>query len=342
MNDIQKIQIIHNLKEAFSCSPEFVQELLANIENSKYRDNIERFFRGYSIEDKFHYAMNALPWVRLVHKLDQTQYPECSKKEFQVPDYQVFYEDFNRDCFPSLLEVKSVKKEKHSLKIQKKQVDLCSDYSKTISSPLIYAIYWEILNTWTFNVIDQFESKSSILKINIQESIKNDLSAIYGNVNYIIPPLTRISVFDSSLSRTDKPSHEKYGVVVSDSLSTNNKTFIELSDIDGSVLDSCIPLVEHSQEFEGSKTTIIEKSENTNFFKLLNVILAHMALATGVLNKEKSRFSMFFVIEFFEKMNFKHTFSIPNKHTNMGFDLYQTSFNATSIMNDYKKFHKIK
>ena len=314
--------------------------MLTNIENSKYRDNIERFFRGYSIKDKFHYAMNALPWVRLVHKLEQTQFPEFSKKEFQVPDYQVFYEDFNRDCFPSLLEVKSVKGEKKSLKIQRQQADLCSAYAKTISSPLIYAIYWEHWNIWTFNAIDQFENKSSTLKITIEESIKNDLSAIYGNVNYIIPPLTRISVFDSSLSRTDKPSHEKYGVVISDSLSSDNKTFIELSDIDGSVLDSCIPLIEHSQIIEDSKTTIIEKSEDTYIFRLLNIILSHMALTTGVFDKDKSRFSMFFVVEFLKKMNFKYSFLIPNEHTNMGFNLYKISFSETSIINNYERFHK--
>ena len=68
MSDINKIQLIHDVKESFNISDKHLDELVNQIENNDFKENIERFFRGYKTEDIYSYVQGALPWVSLIHK----------------------------------------------------------------------------------------------------------------------------------------------------------------------------------------------------------------------------------------------------------------------------------
>lgn len=341
MTDINKIQLIHDIQETFKYTEEAVSILIQQIEDADKKANISRFFRGYKIEDNFQYLMTALPWVRLVHKLDQTQLPPTSKEEFQVPDYQIYYEDFRTTCHPSLVEVKSVTGQKRVLKLQKQQVSLCSAYADIANHSLLYAIFWENWNIWTINSPDQFEEKSSNLKIDIETAIKNDLSVIYGNVTYHIPPLKRISVFDSSITNPQTFEHKEYGTSISDSLSVDGISYVDLNLIDSTVLDSFINMDTISIKREGTRTILTEESTETYMPRILSIVMAHISLLGESLEKKNSRHSFFFVHEFLEKMKFRFFFSIPNKNTNMSHELYKIAFKDTTLLNDYEKNHNI-
>lgn len=341
MSDIDKIQLIHNVQKTFKYSGEAVSILIEQIEDSDKKSNISRFFSGYTIEDTFQYLIAALPWVRLAHKLDQAQLPLTSKNEFQVPDYQLYYEDFNRVCHPSLIEVKSVTKNKRVLKVNKKQKNIAISYAEVSNIPFLYAIFWENWNTWTLNTSDQFKELSSVLKINIEAAMKNDLSVIYGNVTYQIPLLKRLSTFDSSITDESKPHHEKYGATISEKLSKDNVNFIDLTLMDCTVLNSFISMNEVSIKQEGSKTYLIEESNSIYMPKVLSIVTAHIALIAKDLDKKDNRYSFFFVNKFMEKMGFKYFFSIPNENTAMSYALYKVAFKETSLIKTYEKTHKI-
>ncbi|HDY8002308.1 TPA: hypothetical protein RQK74_004247 [Vibrio vulnificus] len=334
MSDIDKIQLIHDVKQKFTLGEDFVDTLINQIQDNTKKQSIERFFQGYSVEDYFQDVISALPWTRLTHQLDQSQFPSSSKTDFQVPDYQVFFEDFDRKCHPSLVEVKSVTGQKKSLKISKRQVDLCVAYADTCNHPLLYAIYWKHWNYWTLNTIDQFESKASSLKITLENAMKNDLSVIYGNVTYFIPPLTRTTICDSSISDDSRPCHQDYGTILTDRISTDGCNFVALSVTDSSVLDSYFSLSVESVKTVGSRTCIIEKTDAIHAPKVLSIVMAHMALIGEALENVDSRYSFFFVHEFLDKLGVSHSYSIPNSHTTMSRDLYSIAFKGTSLADD--------
>lgn len=342
MSDIDKIQLIHDIQKTFKYSDDAVSKLIEQIEDLDKKNNIARFFRGYTIEDTFQYLITALPWVRLAHKLDQTQLPLSSKAEFQVSDYQLYYEDFDKKCHPSLIEVKSVTGKKRILKVRKKQAKISHSYAKISKHPFLYAIFWENWNSWTLNTIDQFEEKSSVLKIDIETALKDDLSVIYGNVTYYIPPLKRIAIFDSSIQDTARIQHGEYGTAISDKLTKDGINFIDLTPMDSSVIDSFIQMRVISVKEEGNITHLIEESNSTYMLKVLSIVTAHIALMGEALDKEKSRHSFFFVNELMEKMNFQYSFSIPSKNSTMSYELYRVAFENTTLLDTYEKTHGIK
>ena len=153
MSDIKKIRLIHELKSCFQVGPSTVHTLINQIENSDYKENIERFFRGYIIEDKFNIHFSALPWTKLTHSLGQNQLPVLSKKEYQVPDYLIYYETSKKGVKPILFEVKSVKGDKTNLEVMSKQLTACMEYAKVINVPFLYAIYWEKYQHREYGVI---------------------------------------------------------------------------------------------------------------------------------------------------------------------------------------------
>ncbi len=339
MNDIEKIQLLHDLCQTFVSGDRVVSELSEQIEDADKRENIERFFRGYSFEDNFHFLFSALPWVQMIHSLRQMQLPNFSKSVFQVPDFQVFFEDFSRSYHPLLVEVKTVGGRKKSLKLMKKQVQSCVKYANTSSHPLVFAIYWEGWNLWTLNSVDQFISQGKNLKLFLEAAIKNDLSAILGNPTYRIPILRRVTVCDSAMHDVQKPQHEIYGTVVSDCLIVSENTCIPLSYMDGSVFDSFSKLKEVSVENKEDKTLIIEESCSKQYIKLLSIIMAYTAFMSPIYGKDNSRFSLHFIMEFLEKLDFPYSFSIPNENTQTSYALFSTAFAGTSLLNEYESYH---
>jgi hypothetical protein len=133
MKDINKIKTIHEIKNLFNVDDATLNKFIEQIENSNYKDNIERFFRGYNIESNFHFLFSAMPWVKLNHKLGQDQLPTLSKETYQVPDFMLFYETNKKEDKPILLEVKSVKGDSQSLEIMTKQLNACVEYSKLLA-----------------------------------------------------------------------------------------------------------------------------------------------------------------------------------------------------------------
>ena len=70
---------------------------------------------GFKIEDWFEWVFSTLPWVVMIHGLDQQQFPSRSKRTYQVPDFIVIVETTAMTHQPLLVEVKRVPQQKKTL-----------------------------------------------------------------------------------------------------------------------------------------------------------------------------------------------------------------------------------
>ncbi|MHB1694129.1 MAG: hypothetical protein ACYCUW_09680, partial [bacterium] len=209
--DMEKAQILHQLKENFIVNPVTFKELFSQINDTEIANNYKRITRGLKVEDNYELIYSAMPWVRNINGLKQNQ-EKRHKEEYQVPDYSILIEDSQKNAYPVLVDVKLVKGDKQSCEIMQKQVITLQKYADDNKSPLLIAIYWEKFGLWTHNCIKNF-SVNKKYKISIGEAFKNDLSHILGYATYIIgASFYRKSIFkatnDESVAR-----HEIYGKI---------------------------------------------------------------------------------------------------------------------------------
>lgn len=73
-------QTLYNVKENFNISDEIIKQMMNSTEDSEIINNLERFIKGYKIEDIYFYLIGFLPKIELIHGLKQEQLPEDSKK----------------------------------------------------------------------------------------------------------------------------------------------------------------------------------------------------------------------------------------------------------------------
>ena len=336
MEDIGKIRLIHDLKNKFVADETIIKNFIDQIDNSDFKANIERFFRGYRVEDNFNILFSAIPWVKLIHDLGQEQLPFHSKHFYQVPDFLIFFETGKNGIKPLLLEVKSVTGDSQGLEVMTKQLNSSIEYSKVVNIPFLYAIYWEKYQTWTLNAVENFEIKTKQHKIKIFEAFKNDLSIILGDLTFIIAkPIFRKTICDKSITDSTKPQHQDFGVILSDSISLDNNEYFDIESIESAIIDSSIKMRVIDVKKEGTKTVLIEMSDNNYFLKLSTVILRHLATLGVQLNEQFADVSRRLIIEFFKKVNVLQGFSIPNTKTPTSDLLYEQAFVESFVYKNY-------
>lgn len=340
--EIHKVQILHDLKENFKVNEELMNSFISQIENENLKENISRFFKGYKIEDNFSYTFSALPWSKLLHAVEQKQYPGNSKERFQVSDYIIFYENSKKEIYPLCIEVKSVSGDKETLKnIIPIQLQNCLHYSRILNINLLYAVYWEKHNLWTLNTHEHFERKTSNYKLSFEDAYKNDLSIILGDLTYVIDhPIYRKTTFNSSQSDPEKIHHAKFGEIISDEVSLQEDTnYIEISMEESAIIDGFINMEVLSEKYdeETKLTIVIEKSKGIYLPKLSKLIMSHIAVFNLELNDQYCEFSRRLIIEFMKKLNIKQSFQIPKIKTPITDKLFETAFVDSWLLNDYKK-----
>lgn len=110
-NDFQKADLLAKVERTFSLDDSLKEKLLNQIKSIEVKENYSRIQRGLNIEAGYQDLFETLPWVKNLHGLDQKQNP-IHKKDYQVPDFSLLIENNEKENFPILVEVKSVKKRK--------------------------------------------------------------------------------------------------------------------------------------------------------------------------------------------------------------------------------------
>lgn len=352
MNDIEKAHHLFKLQQVFIMSDDTLQSFIQQIENNNIRNNINRFFRGYAVEDIFKKLFSHMPWVKLINELEQEQFPEKSKEDFQVPDFLVTYETSQLKNSMILVEVKSVSGNKTTLNIPKPQFNISQNYTKVMDKPYVYAIFWEKYNYWTLNGIEHFVKKSSEYKIDLGTAIQNDLSIILGDFTYITPShIYRKSIFQKDLSE-GAVKHEKYGYMIKDAISAERDSYIKLKISESVLIDSFLDFkeIEVLKSDNPNQIKLIEGTEGQiHTKKLSNLILNYLEklnmynkdklmidkMDYSISNEDMFNLSLNVIFSIRKKLDFTKSYQIPKKKTNLSDKLYKEAFETTSIYDKY-------
>jgi hypothetical protein len=299
--EIEKMRILHDLGTKFDVPDAVRSTLRSQIAN---QNAIERFVRGFRIEDWFEWIFSTMPWIKLIHGLDQQQFPSWSKQTYQVPDFLLLVETSALTIKPLAVEVKCVPGDKMTLKLQDSQVDLCQSYASTLGIPLVCAIYWEKLSGWTMNTVDSFERRTSTYKIPLTTAFELDCSGIVGDMAHLIfPGLVRIARF-SKQDVTDKcMRHEKFGRRISDVAVMRDKR-VEMVTLESAAIDSMMEMKALKvTEFENGETELIEGTEDLYLLKLSSWVTRHIAIFQAEPNDTLANMSANYIVGLMKKLD---------------------------------------
>jgi len=313
--EIEKMRVLHDLHTQFDV-PEALRSTLHSQLRPGSQEKLDRFMRGFKIEDWFEWIFCPMPWVQLIHGLDQQQFPHRSKEQYQVPDFLVIVETSALTHQPLLVEVKRVPREKETLKLQDSQVTLCQQYASTVNIPLVYAVYWDKFSAWTMNTVDAFETKLSTRKLSMLKALELDCSAILGDISHLVPhALVRQSRFTKRDVTPDCVQHHKYGRLLSDTVILGDKR-VEMTSIESAVIDSMLAMKLDSEKNVGDDVTeLIETTDELYMLKLSSWITRHIGLFRTEPSEQYTNMSAHVITDLMKKLDCQVMHLFPTDRT---------------------------
>ena len=299
---ISQLRILHDLQNHFEVPATFKGSLESQL-SKEDQDRIERFVAGFKIEDWFKWTFSAMPWVRLLHGLDQQQFPGYSKGTYQVPDYLLVVETTALTQQPLLVEVKRVPRRKKTLKLPKSQIALCENYAAVLNIPLVFAIYWEWFGGWTLNTPDTFEGEASSRKLSMATAFELDCALILGDISFFVPQsLLRVSRFDQKDVSDSVARHLTHGRLVSDVAVLGDKR-VDMTNVESAAIDSMITMKSRTVKDCGSGETEVVENPDGNFMpKLSSWISRHLATFKMDPTEEYANVSAHVITELMKKL----------------------------------------
>ena len=287
-NSIQAIRHVYDIVRSSrdkdnQFSDDTIQMLLARtVDDEVLIGKYKRFEMGYAAEDLFERIYSLLPWVKLITPLGQEQFPEKSKEEYQVTDYEVLYEVGDKEHTSTVLvEVKLVDGEKQTHEIKKYQLEVLQKYAKEKNVELLFALFWRKHMVWTVVPIEAYDEKSSLYKISFQKAISSDVSAIFGDYTYYFDePIYRKALFTVKAEMESHYAHyhETYGRTIYDGLSADGDSYEKMMFIEPPLLDCAFDFVEETvRDCGDGKTELIERlCELPYMYRLSSLILSYL------------------------------------------------------------------
>ena len=154
-------------------------------------DKVKQLERGLPVEDQFAALCVWMGKCPLIHKLEQEQFPNFSREEYQVPDFFAVF-DLATKRMPALIEVKKtsgIEFEPFGSKYYSK----LTNYAKLMKLPLLIAWYIEDFNLWCLFDIDRMQTKHGAFHIDFHTATNNSLlGAIFDDVIFRIKPGLKI------------------------------------------------------------------------------------------------------------------------------------------------------
>ncbi len=145
---------------------------------------VQRLERGLPAEDEFSVLVSWLGHCKLVHKLDQLQFPPDSTIHFRVPDLFAIFEHNGQD-YPVLIEVK--KKEDSKLSWKPDYLTSLKRYSDLLDVPLLVA--WKCRGFWSLFEVRHFKRDFQNYNISFEAAMKQNLMGLLvGDFSYSLQP----------------------------------------------------------------------------------------------------------------------------------------------------------
>lgn len=144
-------------------------------------NKVKRLDIGLPLEDEFSVLCGWLGQCKLIHKLDQQQYPVASKEEFQVPDLFATFKR-NDQSIPVLIEVKS--SHKNVLSFTPQYIGKLKAYSELFDLPILIA--WKNkFGIWTLNSLDSFKQAKKNYNLSLTDAMRDSLMGyLVGDFGY--------------------------------------------------------------------------------------------------------------------------------------------------------------
>lgn len=150
-------------------------------------EKVKQLERGLPVEDQFAALCVWMGRCSLIHKLEQEQFPNLSREEYQVPDFLAVF-DLATKKMPTLIEVKKT----NGIRLApfgSKYYSKLTNYAKLMKLPLLVAWYIEGLNLWCLFDIERMQKKRSAFHIDFHTATNNSLlGVIFDDVIFRIRP----------------------------------------------------------------------------------------------------------------------------------------------------------
>jgi len=148
---------------------------------------VDRLKRGMPAEDEFMALAVWMEKCKLIHKLEQEQFPKLSSDNYQVPDlFAVF--DYEGKEIPVLIDVKVSEKEvlpNAKFRLSASKYEKMKNYANFSGLPLLIA--WKVSGYWTLFDIREMQIHESAYHIDFLGAMKADLMYLLLDSVHIIP-----------------------------------------------------------------------------------------------------------------------------------------------------------
>lgn len=338
--DIDRMQAIHDLEASFDRLPDGLsQTLLDQIRSPELRRNADRFFRGHKTEDRFVFLFSEMPWVKLVHPLGQAQAPDSSKQTHQVPDFNVVYGTSQPSTKTVVVEVKSVNGQRQYLELMTKQARLAEEYAAAVGLPLAYAVYWERLNLWTLNASDLYEQKRKNRVITLSRAVQSDLSLVWGDFTYVVPPFQRKLHCNGATNDTTRPIHKVHGTVVRDQASLDGTNWVDLDIMESAALDSFMQMEVTDQRSTGSTTFLTERTSSFHLPKLSSWAMKFLGMFRCEATVMHLRYSLTCLVGLMKKMGCSYSYMLPKETSPITERIFREAFGGSWVWDRFAEEH---
>lgn len=139
-------------------------------------DKVKQLEHGLPAEDQFAALCVWMGKCSLIHKLEQEQFPNLSREEYQVPDFLAVF-DLATKKMPALIEVKKTS----GIRLEPfggKYYSKLTNYAKLMNLPLLVAWYIENFNLWCLFDIERMQKKRSAFHIDFHTATNNSLLGV--------------------------------------------------------------------------------------------------------------------------------------------------------------------
>lgn len=165
-------------------------ELGLNTNPKELVEKVNQLKRGLPKEDEFTALSIWMGRCTLIHKMEQKQYPNLSKQEYQVPDLFACYK-YNGENVAVLIEVKSTKRRK--LRFTNADYNRRVKYSQLTGLPILIAWHLKGWDLWCLFELSKMQKKVSAFHIDFETAIKEDLMGILlDNIIFTIKKGTKL------------------------------------------------------------------------------------------------------------------------------------------------------
>lgn len=153
---------------------EALEQLGWGADANQVAERVQRLHIGLPAEDEFSILCGWLGKCRLIHKLDQQQYPVSSKELFQVPDLQAIFE-YKSQNIPVLVEVKT--NNGNTLSFRPDYYDKLLAYGEMLNQPILVA--WKNkYGIWVLVDLRAFKKARKNYNLSFNDAMRENLLGI--------------------------------------------------------------------------------------------------------------------------------------------------------------------